>query len=58
MKTMFSIGFMTWGAEWVLLRGLDRYGTVGTDFGADTGAGAAGTGTSTGTVRVLPYCTM
>ena len=27
---MFSIGFMTWGAEGVLLRGLARYGTVGT----------------------------
>ena len=38
MNTMFSIGFMTWGAEGVLLRGLARYGTVGTGFGAGTGA--------------------
>ena len=37
MNTMFSIGFMTWGAEGVLLRGLARYGTVGTGFGAGAG---------------------
>ena len=49
---MFSIGFMTWGAEGVLLRGLARYGTVGTGFGAGAGAGAAGTGTGTGTGTV------
>ena len=39
MKTMFSIGFMTYGAEGFLLRSLDGYGTVGTGLGAGTGAG-------------------
>ena len=39
MKTLFSIGFMTYGAEGFLLRSLDGYGTVGTGLGAGTGAG-------------------
>ena len=51
MKTLFSIGFMTYGAEGFLLRSLDGYGTVGTGLGAGTGAGTVqvryryGTGT-------------
>ena len=56
MKTMFFIGFMTWGAEGVLLKGLDRYGTVGTGFWCGYGRGCSeygtGTGAGTGTVRV------
>ena len=36
MKTLFSIGFMTYGAEGFLLRSLDGYGTVGTGLGAGT----------------------
>ena len=39
MKTLFSIGLMTYGAEGFLLRSLDGYGTVGTGLGAGTGAG-------------------
>ena len=55
---MFSIGFMTWGAEGVLVKGLDRYGTVGTGFWCGYGRGCSeygtgtGAGTGTGTVRV------
>ena len=38
----------------VLLRGLNRDGTVGTGFRAGTGAGAASTGTGTGMVWEWP----
>ena len=54
MKTMFSVGFMTYGAEGFLLRSLDGYGTVGTGLGAGTGAGTVQVRYryGTGTVRV------
>ena len=53
MKTMFSIGFMTYGAEGFLLRSLDGYGTVGTGLGAGTGAGTVQVryGYGTGTIH-------
>ena len=56
---MFSIGFMTYGAEGFLLRSLDGYGTVGAGLGAGTGAGTVqvrygyGTGTIHGTVGTV-----
>ena len=53
MKTLFSIGFMTYGAEGFLLKSLDGYGTVGTGLGAGTGAGTVQVryGYGTGTIH-------
>ena len=50
---MFSVWFMTYGAEGFLLRSLDGYGTVGTGLGAGTGAGTVQVryGYGTGTIH-------
>ena len=56
---MFSIGFMTYGAEGFLLRSLDGYGTVGAGLGAGTVQVRYGYGTGTihGTTKPYP-CTV